>query len=164
MFKTKRRLLQFDSLEGKILLSTGMADPATTVHRDRAKRFLLDGALHGLPTGSPGPDGYSVTTFSAGGHAGSMGKVSGTIYLADTLIPIGKPPDLSNAWLILANQKGSVQLRIAASKTNHYRFTVTSGTSSDASATGSGLLTISSSQGSINFIIKLQSSRLPSGR
>jgi hypothetical protein len=159
MLKTRQRLLQFDSLEGKVLLSTGMADPATTVHRDRAKRFLLNGALHGLPTGSPGPDGYSVTSFSAQGHVGSMGKVSGTFYLADTFIPIGKLPDLSNSWLILANQKGSVQLRIAASKTNHYRYKIISGTRSDASATGSGSVTISSGQGSINFIIKLHSGR-----
>jgi hypothetical protein len=159
MLKTKRRLLQFDSLEGKVLLSTGMADPAMTLHRERAKRFLLDGALHGLPTGSPGPDGYSVTSFAVGGHVGSMGKVTGKFYLADTLIPIGKPPDLSNAWLILADQKGSVQLRIAASRTNHYRFTITSGTKSEASATGSGSVTISSGRGAINFIIRLHSSR-----
>jgi len=159
MLKTRRHVLQFDSLEGKVLLSTGMADPATTVHREKVKRFLLNGALSGLPTGSPGPDGYSVTSFSAGGHAGSMGKVNGTFYLADTLIPIGKPPDLSNSWLILINQKGSVQLRIAASKKNDYRFNITSGTGSDAAVTGSGSVTISSSQGSINFIIKLHSGR-----
>jgi len=88
-----------------------------------------------------------------------LGKVSGIFYLADTLIPIGKLPDLSNSWLILANQKGSVQLRIAASRTNHYRFNITSGTGSDAAATGSGSVTISSSQGSINFIIKLHAGR-----
>ena len=42
MLNTKRRLPQFDSLEGKVLLSAGMADPATTKHHDTAKRIRHD--------------------------------------------------------------------------------------------------------------------------
>jgi hypothetical protein len=157
MLKTKRRTLQFDSLEGKVLLSTGMADPAVTVKRDIVKRFLLNGSLAGLPIGSTGPAGLSMTTFSAAGHVASMGNVNGTFNLADTFVPIGKRPNLSNATLMLTNSKGSVQLMIAASKTSVYHYTITAGTDHYASATGSGTLMIAPAQGSINFVIALHS-------
>ena len=42
MLKTKRRLPQFDCLEGKVLLSAGMADPAATVHRDASQTIPLE--------------------------------------------------------------------------------------------------------------------------
>ena len=48
MLKTRRRLPQFDCLEGKVLLSVGMANPAASAHRETAKRFLLNGSLSGL--------------------------------------------------------------------------------------------------------------------
>jgi hypothetical protein len=157
MLKTKRRTPQFDSLEDKVLLSTGMADPAATVKRDAVKRFLLNGALYGIPSGTTGPEGYSVSTFSVGGRTASMGNVSGSFNLADTFVPIGKRPDLGNASLTLTNLKGSVQLAIAPSKTNLYHFTITSGTNHYAAATGSGKLTIAPTQGSINFVIMVHS-------
>ncbi len=153
MLKTKRRTLQFDSLEGKILLSTGIADPAATVHRQVAKRFLLNGALYGIPSGTTGPEGLHVSTFSVAGHTVSMGNVSGSFTLANTFVPIGKRPDLGNATLTLTSLKGSVQLAIATSKTKLYHFTITSGTNHYAAATGSGTLRMSPMQGSINFVI-----------
>jgi hypothetical protein len=157
MLKTKRRSLQFDSLEGKILLSTGIADPAATVKRDVIKRFLLNGALYGIPTGSTGPEGYNVSSFSVGGHTASMGNVNGSFNLANTFVPIGTRPDLGNASLTLTNGKGSVQLAIAPSKTKLYHFTIISGTNHYAAATGSGTLTISPTQGSINFVVMVHS-------
>jgi hypothetical protein len=157
MLKTKRRTLQFDSLEGKILLSTGIADPAAAVHRQVAKRILLNGALYGIPSGTTGPEGFNVSTFSVGGHTVSMGKVSGSFTLANTFVPIGKWPDLGNATLTLTSQKGSVQLAIAPSKTKLYHFTITSGTNHYAAATGSGTLRMSPMQGSINFVIIVHS-------
>jgi hypothetical protein len=157
MLKTKRRTLQFDSLEDKILLSTGMADPAATVKRDAVKRILLNGALYGIPTGSTGPEGFSVSTFSVGGHTASMGNVSGSFNLADPVVPLGKRPNLGNASLTLTNRKGSVHLTIAPSKTNLYHFTITSGTDHYATAIGSGTLSISPTQGSINFAIIVHS-------
>jgi hypothetical protein len=157
MLKTKRRTLQFDCLEGKVLLSTGMADPAATVRRDVVKRLLLDGALYGIPSGTTGPEGYTVSTFSVVGHTASTGKVSGSFNLADSFVPIGKLPNLGDASLTLTDLKGSVQLTIAPSKTDLYRFTITSGTNHYADATGSGTLMIAPTQGTINFVIMLHS-------
>jgi hypothetical protein len=157
MLKTKRRTLQFDSLEGKILLSTGIADPAASVHRQVAKRILLNGALYGIPSGTTGPEGINVSTFSVAGHTVSMGNVSGSFTLANTFVPIGKRPDLGNATLTLTSPKGSVQLAIAPSKTKLYHFTITSGTNHAAAATGSGTLRMSPTQGSIDFVIIVHS-------
>lgn len=157
MLKTKRRTLQFDSLEGKVLLSTGMADPAATVKRDVVKPFLLTGTLYGIPSGTTGPEGYNVSTFTVVGHTAAMGNVSGSFNLADTFVPIGKRPDLGNASLTMTNRKGSVQLAIAPSKTDLYHFKITSGTNHYADATGSGTLTIAPTQGTINFVIVVHS-------
>jgi hypothetical protein len=157
MLKTKRRTPQFDCLEGKILLSTGMADPAVTVKREAIKRFPLNGDLYGIPTGSTGPEGYTVSTFPIGGHTAAMGNVSGSFNLANTFVPIGKRPNLGNASLTLTNGKGSVQLTIAPSKTNVYHFTIRSGANHYAAATGSGTLTISPTKGSINFVVIVRS-------
>jgi hypothetical protein len=157
MLKTRRRTPQFDFLEDKFLLSTGVADPTATVKRDAVKRFLLNGALYGIPTGSTGPEGYNVSSFSVGGHTASMGNVSGAFNLANTFVPIGKRPNLGNASLTLTNLKGSVQLRIAPSKTKLYHFTITAGTNHYAAAPGSGTLTISPTHGSINFVIMVHS-------
>ena len=40
MLKTKRHLPQFESLEAKVLLSTGMANPAKTKRHDRFRYQL----------------------------------------------------------------------------------------------------------------------------
>ncbi len=157
MLKTKRRLPQFDCLEGKILLSAGMTDPAAVVHRDVAKRFLLNGSLSGLPNGLPGIDGFTETSFPVAGHLASMGKVNGSFSLESTFIPIGKQPDLNGASLTLENAKGSVHLNIAQAKKHHYKFTVISGTEGYASAAGSGTIAISSPQSALNLVIKLHS-------
>ena len=157
MRKTRQHTPQFDAFEGKVLLSTGIATPAVALHQQPAKRVILSGTLRGLPSGLTDSRGFSVTSFQVGGHVGSIGNVSGTFKLADSLIPIGRLPDLSNASLILANQKGSVVLMISASQKNHYRFKVLGGTGSDARAFGSGSVKISSKHNSFDFFIKLHS-------
>jgi hypothetical protein len=157
MANTRQRTLQFDSLEGKILLSTGMADPAATIYQHKAPKFHLNGNLYGFPSGTSGPDGYNVTAFPIGGHVASMGNIGGSIYLSDTFVPIGKLPNLSKATLILFNQSGSVHLTLNASRSHHYRFTIISGTGDDTWASGSGRLTISSSHDSLDFKFKVQS-------
>ena len=48
MSKTTRRTLEFESLEGKVLLSAGMADPAATVFKLKAVRFHLNGNIAGV--------------------------------------------------------------------------------------------------------------------
>jgi hypothetical protein len=157
MLKTRRRLPQFDCLEGKVLLSAGMADPAATVHRDTAKKFLLNGSLSGLPEGSPGIDGFTETSFPVAGHLGSMGKVSGSFRLENAFIPIGKKPDLNGGSLTLENAKGTIHLAIAQAKKHQYKFTVVSGTEDYAKAAGSGTMAISSPQSALDLVIKLHS-------
>jgi hypothetical protein len=158
MTKTTRRILAFDSLEGKILLSTGMADPATTVHMAKVKHFLLTGTLKGIPYGSIQQDGIQVSSFSLTGTAQSMGKVNGSLGLADPIIAPGKKPDLSNATLTLSNARGSVQLKMAASPSTRYIFVLTSGSGSYASAFGSGTAVISYSPRMHEYLVKLHSS------
>jgi hypothetical protein len=157
MLKTKRRLLQFDSLEGKVLLSAGMANPAAIKHHDTVKPFVMTGSLSGLPNGSPGVAGYTETSFPVAGHLASMGRVNGSFSLADPFIPIGKLPDLAGASLTLENSKGTVQLAIAQAKKHKYKFTVVSGTDSYAKASGSGTMAISSIQSNLNLVVKMQS-------
>jgi hypothetical protein len=48
MSKPPRRTLSFDSLEGKVLLSTGMTDPAATVQRPTTHGLFLKGVLTGV--------------------------------------------------------------------------------------------------------------------
>ena len=157
MLKTRRRIPQFDSLEGKVLLSAGMAEPAATVHHEKAKPILLNGSLSGLPNGSPSINGFTETSFPVAGHLASLGKVNGSFSLKDAFIPVGKKPNLNGASLTLENSKGSVQLAIAQSKKHQYKFTVVSGTEGFRSASGSGTMAISSPQSALDLVIKLHS-------
>jgi hypothetical protein len=156
MARIRQHLLGFDLLEGKVLLSKGMADPAAIVHQQRALRFHLNGTIKGLPAGISVPDGYIVSSFFVNGHVASMGNVSGAFYIADTYIPIGKLPDLSKASLVLANQKGSVRIALNTSGSHHYKFTIMSGTGIYTYASGKGHLTISATRHSPDFIIKMK--------
>ena len=157
MLKTKRRLLQFDSLEGKLLLSASVANPASTKHHETVKRFVMTGSLSGLPNGSPGVAGYTETSFLVAGHLASMGSVDGSFSLADPFIPIGKLPNLGGASLTLENSKGIVQLAIGQTKKHKYKFTIVSGTDSYAKASGSGTMAISSVASSLDLVVKMQS-------
>ena len=135
----KRRMLQFDSLEGKVLLSTGMGShPAKTKHHETIKPFVMNGSLSGLPNGSPGVAGYTATSFPVAGHLASMGSVHGSFSLADPFIPVGKLPDLAGALLTLENPRGTVELAITQTKKNDYKYTIVSGTEHYASASGRG--------------------------
>ena len=150
----------FEFLEGKVLLSTGLSDPARMVHRERARvhRFLLNGTLKGIPFGTIQQTGIQVTAFFVTGSPRSMGKVSGALDLADTLIAPGKMPNLSNATLNLSNVGGSVQMRMAASPSNRYIFVVTSGTGSYESAYGSGTAVVSYNRRMHEYLVTLHSS------
>jgi hypothetical protein len=158
MTKTARRPLAFDSLEGKVLLSAGIADPAKTVLRAEVKTFLLTGTLKGIPYGSVQQDGIEVSSFSLTGTAKSMGKVEASLNLADPLIAPGKKPELSNATLDLSNSRGSVQLTMAASPSTRYIFVVTSGSGNYASALGSGTAVITYKPRYHEYQIALRSS------
>jgi hypothetical protein len=157
MSKSTRRALQFDSLEGKILLSSGMADPAAVVYRQKTVRFILSGAISGTPSGIVGPSGYIISSFPVSGHLTSMGNVSGAFYLKNTFVRFGKMPDLSKASLVLSNQKGSVAIALDASGSHHYKFKVMSGTGTYTYASGKGTLVISARHNSLAFSIKIHS-------
>ncbi len=159
MLKTHRRSLQFDSLEGKVLLSATMADPAVTVHQSAAKAFVLNGSVHGLPTGSFGSQGLEVTSFLVSGHLGSMGKVTGSFLLSDKTVARGKLPDLSNSLLVLTNQKGSLLLGIKPSTAHRYSFQIIGVTTNYTSVSGSGFLTVSPSPTTFNLVVTFHSAR-----
>jgi hypothetical protein len=160
MSRTTRRTLTFDAMEGRVLLSSGMADPAAVVHRARTSvtHFLLNGTLRGIPFGTVGPDGINVSSFTLVGKAKSMGKVAGSLALNDRIIAPGRKPDLSNATLNLSNNKGSVQLKMAASPSNRYIFVVSSGSGAYASAIGSGVAAVSYNQRMHEYQLMLHSS------
>lgn len=157
MARTRQHSLQFDFLEGKVLLSSGIADPAAMVHQQQVHQFHLNGIFYGLPSGTSGPDGYVVSSFPIDGHAASMGNVHGAFFLSRTFVRVGKLPDLSKATLTLANQKGSVNIALNASGSHHYKFTVMSGTGMYTFASGTGKLTISASRSSLDFVFKVHS-------
>jgi hypothetical protein len=161
MLKTTKRSLSFDSLEGIVLLSHGLADPALSVHQDVVLHFHLDGALNGLPLGSMHQGGYSVSTFLVEGHAGSMHRVTGFFDLADPVIPSGKKPNLTNATLTLANKQGSVMLAMRWWKRSLYHFTIVSGTDKYTGVSGSGDVSVlsTSDQASMDFLIRLRTTK-----
>jgi hypothetical protein len=128
-------------LEGKVLLSTGIRDPARVVHRATASGLSLKGVLTGTLSPAGSPSGVPVTTFAVKGNAGSMGSVRGTFALTKALAP-GRQPNLSNATLTLSNWKGRVQLTIGRSLNQYYNYVITSGNGHFATASGSGLITL----------------------
>jgi hypothetical protein len=166
MSRTTRRTLSFDAMEGRVLLSSGMGHPAAVVHRAAAvhpakpqvSHILLNGTLVGIPFGTVGQDGIVVTSFPLKGKTLSMGRVTASLALNDTVIAPGKQPDLSNATLTLSNARGSVQIKTAASPSTRYIFIVTSGTGAYASAYGSGTAIISYNRRMHEYQIALRSS------
>jgi hypothetical protein len=157
MARTRQHVLEFDSLEGKVLLSTTIADPAATVFQQKAHHFRLDGTLYGIPSGTAVPNGFLVSSFIANGHVSSMGNVEVAFFLKHTYIPTGKLPNLSKASLVLINQKGTVNISLDATGSHHYKCTVMSGTGTYTFASGIGKVTISAGHKSPGFTIKLQS-------
>src|SRR5262245_9992899 len=123
MSRTTRRTLAFDAMEGRVLLSSGLGHPAAVAHpaavvrraQARLSHVLLNGTLAGIPFGTVTQDGIKVSSFTLKGKTQSLGKVTASLALTDTLISPGKEPDLSNATLTLSNARGSVQIKTAAS-------------------------------------------------
>jgi hypothetical protein len=159
MPRTTRRSPTFEAMEGRVLLSSGMRDPAAQVHRSRAStgHFMLNGALVGIPYGRVGQDGIVVSAFPLSGRAKSMGKVTGSLILTDPIIAPGRQPDLSNATLTLTNARGSVQIKTAASPSNRHVFVVTYGSGAYASVYGSGTATITYNRRMHEYKIALKS-------
>lgn len=163
MSRTTRRTPTFDAMEGRVLLSSGLRDPVAQVHRAEASinHFKLNGTLLGIPFGSVGPQGIVVSSFPVSGRPKSMGKVTGSLSLTDTVIAPGKQPDLSNATLTLSNARGSVQIKMAASPSNRHVFVVTAGSGAYAPVYGSGTAIISYNRRLHEYQIALHSTSLP---
>jgi hypothetical protein len=157
MATKRRRTLVFDSLEGKVLLSAGMADPAATVYQQKATHFRLNGKLVGIPSGAAVPNGFMASSFTVNGSVGSMGAVEGTFFLKYKFIQVRKLPDLSKSVLVLANHKGTVSISLNATGSHHYKFTIMSGSGLYTFASGKGNLSVSGSPKSPEFTIKIQS-------
>src|SRR5690242_753205 len=168
MSRTVRRALAFDAMEGRVLLSDGMGHPAAHAHRaaivqvHRAKAavspILLKGTLVGIPFGTVTRDGIAVSSFPLKGKVPTMGRVTGSLLLTDTIIAPGRKPDLSNATLNISSRRGGVQLKTAAAPGNRYVFIVTGGSGAYASAYGSGTAVISYNQRMHEYQIVLRSS------
>lgn len=89
-----------------------------------------------------------------------LGKVSGSFGPNEaTDVPTGQLPNLSNLTLELSNHAGSVQLTLAQSSTNDYRFKVSGGTGSYAAAYGSGSVVITFRQSSNEYLLRLTSAK-----
>jgi hypothetical protein len=157
MARTTRHLIEFDSLEGKLLLSVGIANPAVTVLQQKVFRFHLNGKLEGIPSGIAIPKGFMESAFPLSGDLALMGHVEGAFFLKYSYIPNGKLPDLSKATLVLTNQKGRIDIALNATGSHHYKFKIMSGTGIYTFASGKGNLTILSSHNSPAYTIKMQS-------
>jgi hypothetical protein len=159
MSRTTRRTPTFDAMEGRVLLSSGLGDPAAQVHRSEvsAGHFKLNGTLVGIPYGRVGQDGIVVTAFPLSGRTKSMGRVTGSLSLTDTIIEPGRQPDLGNATLTLTNAKGTVQIKAATSPSNRHVFIVTYGSGAYASVYGSGTAVITFNRRMHEYKIALHS-------
>lgn len=146
MPRATRHTPTFDAMEGRVLLSSGMKDPAAHVHRAMAAHrsragtghFMLNGAVMGLPFGTVGQGGIVVSAFPMAGRVKSMKKVTASLRLIDNVISPGTFPNLNNATLTLSNARGSVQIEMASSPSNRHVFVLTHGSGAYASVYGSG--------------------------
>lgn len=157
MSRTKQRTLQFDCMEEKVLLSIGLADPASAIPRAVVNNFHLNGSLVGLPLGSAVRNGFAVSTFLVQGHLTSMHRVTGLVNLADNVILAGKKPNMNGASVLLVNKEGTVLLSIKQDAGRYYSFNIASGTGNYVGAAGSGIVVILSNGQSkaLSFVIRL---------
>lgn len=158
MTRSKRVVPRMECMESKVLLSTGLADPARAVHMSVVHRFDSGGRLEGAPSVISSPGGYTIETFNVYGHIKSMGSVSGGFLLADAFVPARKLPNLSNAKLVLFGHKNTVELQLAGSPshTNVYHYKMVAGTGEFKTAFGTGVLTIRATPASLGVTIRLR--------
>jgi uncharacterized delta-60 repeat protein len=133
-----------ESLEGKVLLSSGIADPARAVQAQAAKAFAFNGTLDLGFMGRYNPmlNEYFNVGVSPGLYEkvpfrpmGAKVHVSGEL-AHPKLLPPNVPPDLSDSTFTLSNAKGSLQVTFSPSTTNVYPFTISGGTHHFVAASG----------------------------
>jgi hypothetical protein len=174
MFRMNRLRPGIDSLESMVLVSTtGVARASRSARVDTLPGVALElnGTLHGNKTilavdaRASAPAGAQIIActlayFDTSGRLSTLGKVSGSFGPNEaTGISAGQLPNLSNLTLELSNHAGSVQLTLAPSSTNEYRFKVSGGTGSYAKAYGSGSLAITFRQCSNEYLLRLSSTK-----
>jgi hypothetical protein len=159
MSRNTRRTPTFEAMEGRVLLSSGMKDPAALVNRSEvsAAHFKLNGTLVGIPFGTVGPAGVAVSSFPLSGRLKSMRRVAGSLSLTEPIIAPGRQPDLSNATLTLSDARGAVQIKMAESPSNRHVFIVTAGSGAYASVYGSGTAVITYNRRMHEYQIALHS-------
>jgi hypothetical protein len=124
------RPLQVETLEGKILLSSGIVDPSRSVQITAAKSFAFNSTLYVGFIGHHSLTSNQGGIFAIGGvdaapfkPMGSNVRMWGPLGHAQALTA-GVLPDLSNTRLSLTNAKGSLTVSLSPSATNTYRFTI----------------------------------------
>jgi hypothetical protein len=141
--RTQRaKQLQVESLEGKVLLSTGISEPSQSMHVMAAKSFAFNGTLYVAFVGRLIPSSGKVVTIGLAGEdskpfkpMGSHVRMSGVFARHGQVFPPGLP-DLSDTELSLDNAKGTLVVTFSPSTTNHYRFAISGGTGRFVSADG----------------------------
>jgi hypothetical protein len=154
MPRRRRHCLEFETLEGKVLLSTGAVDRAAAVHvaAKPVKSFVLNTKPYvyvfltsrRLPR-NPSSGGYQIQLSFAGRKqlVASMGKVDMIEQLVPKLLTANELPDLGGATMTFSNAKGAVVLNLATSNTTTYRFSIVSATGKFAGTVGgTGSITI----------------------
>jgi hypothetical protein len=138
MSRFRRRVLQVEPLEGKVLLSTARAGAAARAAAlVAAQPFSMAGTLK-MPTASVVTftiSGQNMGSFRLSGRLGTMGQVNGKFVAV-----LDANSNMISGVLVLSNRKGSVTLSMSNDPGDQtaYAFKVASGTGAFAAATGAG--------------------------
>ena len=139
MRRRRTTLLRLETLEGRVLLSPAIADPAKTVQVKPAKAFTFNGTLYLSFEGR----GNSPLEVSPGLSEKLPFKPMGAkVYVSGLLAhPKFQPglhglPDLSDSTFELSNSRGSLLVTFSPSTTNTYHFTISGGTKNFVTANG----------------------------
>lgn len=138
MSRFRRRALQVEPLEGKVLLTAARVGAAAKAAAlVAAQPFSIIGTLK-MPTTSVVTftlNGQNMGSFKLSGKLGTMGQVNGKfVALLDA------NNNMTSGVLVLSNRKGTVTLSMSNDPGDQtaYGFKVASGTGAFAAATGSG--------------------------
>ena len=134
----RRRALQVEPLEGKVLLSTArLAHRAAAVAALAAQPVSIQGTLK-MPTTSVVTftlNGQNMGSYKLSGKLGTMGPVNGKFVAL-----LDGNNNMSSGVLVLSNRKGTVTLSMTNDPGDQtaYAYKVTAGTGAFAAATGTG--------------------------
>jgi hypothetical protein len=144
----RSRSLQIETLEGKIFLSSGTANPAKSLDVTAAKPFAFNGTLYvGFAERSSASSNESEFYAFIGKDKEPFKPMGTHVQMAGPLahpqlLPPHAFPDLNASTLSLVNSKGSLSVTFSSSEpnaysfTNGYDFTISAGTGRFVSAPG----------------------------